>query len=448
MAQAQPITLGNDRKGATVRLSPQQRAYHTHIVGGIGKGKTTLMQRMICQDIVRGHGVCLIDPHGGLYQKVREFCAVSGFDRQRRIHLVDPSMRTHVAGINPLWTPTDDLNEILDRVDAVMDAFAQVWGGEDVQRMPTFQRIFSALTFAIACKKLTLVEAPFLVPADRGLWREYLASDLPHAMMRAVWEEIQAFSAREHREQFLSVFNRIDPFLRHPIVQHMLGQRERVIDLARCMDEGDIILVNLQSRPGFSLQAGTLVGRLLINSLYVTALRRKAEASRPFYLYIDECHRFLSKDIEGILSECRKYGLHLTLAHQHMGQLREAGELIASGVMNVAVNKIVFSLGMEDAKLFADELFGEQYDLEEPKKILMKPTVVGFKRILLRNAMRSESESEGWGVARGSSQGGGQGVATGEVFGVNTVTVVDGSTTRRSWSRGTARRRSLSPTAR
>lgn len=40
----------------------------------------------------------------------------------------------------------------------------------------------------------------------------------------------------------------------------------------------------------------------------------------PIDLLIDECHLILSEDLKTILSEARKFGLHLTLASQHVGQ--------------------------------------------------------------------------------------------------------------------------------
>lgn len=43
-------------------------------------------------------------------------------------------------------------------------------------------------------------------------------------------------------------------------------------------------------------------------------------ARRPFFLYVDEFQNFTTKSFAGLLSEARKYGLGLTLAHQHRSQ--------------------------------------------------------------------------------------------------------------------------------
>lgn len=48
--------------------------------------------------------------------------------------------------------------------------------------------------------------------------------------------------------------------------------------------------------------------------------RQPQKWRKPVHLIVDECHTMLSKDINLILSEARKYGLHMTLCQQYLGQ--------------------------------------------------------------------------------------------------------------------------------
>ena len=66
-----------------------------------------------------------------------------------------------------------------------------------------------------------------------------------------------------------------------------------------------------------------LVGSLIVIGLEQGARSRKDARGnrRPFYFCIDEFQDFCANDgaaqtLAQILSECRKFGLHLTLAHQ------------------------------------------------------------------------------------------------------------------------------------
>ena len=67
------LLLGNnEHAGETVevRLSPEQRTRHCHIIGASGTGKSTLLFNLILQDIQNGEGVAVLDPHGDLIDRI------------------------------------------------------------------------------------------------------------------------------------------------------------------------------------------------------------------------------------------------------------------------------------------------------------------------------------------------------------------------------------------
>jgi hypothetical protein len=66
MVSGHPLVLGsNTHNGRTteVSLSADQRVRHMHVIGSSGTGKSTLMLNLIMQDIERGEGVGVLDPH-------------------------------------------------------------------------------------------------------------------------------------------------------------------------------------------------------------------------------------------------------------------------------------------------------------------------------------------------------------------------------------------------
>ena len=66
----------------------------------------------------------------------------------------------------------------------------------------------------------------------------------------------------------------------------------------------------------------------------------------PLAFYADEFHNYGTIAWAEMLSECRKYGLQLTLAHQYTGQLH--GNVLAAVIGNVDT-MILFRIGIEDA---------------------------------------------------------------------------------------------------
>ena len=61
------IVLGKNRfrdVETVIRFKDDDRMRHEYIVGGSGTGKSVFLFSQVLQDIYRGKGVCVIDPHG------------------------------------------------------------------------------------------------------------------------------------------------------------------------------------------------------------------------------------------------------------------------------------------------------------------------------------------------------------------------------------------------
>ena len=67
--------------------------------------------------------------------------------------------------------------------------------------------------------------------------------------------------------------------------------------------------------------ASALLGSFLVTAIQLAAMSRadRPEAERPdFFLYVDEFQNFATDSFAAILSEARKYRLHLTIANQYL----------------------------------------------------------------------------------------------------------------------------------
>jgi type IV secretory pathway VirB4 component len=51
-------------------IKHKDRRAHMYILGKTGTGKSTLLETLIRQDLLKGHGIALLDPHGDLVEKV------------------------------------------------------------------------------------------------------------------------------------------------------------------------------------------------------------------------------------------------------------------------------------------------------------------------------------------------------------------------------------------
>src|SRR5258708_14455622 len=120
-----------------------------------------------------------------------------------------------------------------------------------------------------------------------------------------------------------------------------------ILDFGTFINDGKIILLSLRDRdnkwPEFQRE---VLGGILVAQVQMAAMSRKYHA-KPFYLYIDEAELFVSAPIAKILSEAGKYGLSLTLANQHLAQLK--GDTL-KGVMGNIGAMVAFRIGHDDAR--------------------------------------------------------------------------------------------------
>jgi hypothetical protein len=406
------LDLGLAEGGKRLRLREEQRFLHMHVLGLSGKGKTSFLSSVIRQDILNGQGVCVIDPHGALYDDITAFCVQYRLHKRRRIRIIDPSSPWCMS-INPLWVPPG--HHVSGTVDANMRAMSAVWGDEDFFKTPRLQRVLQWVCYVLATSGYTLCEAIHLLRSRDASLRDYFIAlsgeqacdPIAHHNFAMVGQELASRRPSDFWDQVESSFNRLFAFLATPVVNTIIGQRDRVLDIQGAMDRGEVLLVNLKRADhlGFSRDRARLIGNLLVNAFFNAALGRKADRSRPFYLYIDEAYDYLTKDIESILDQTRKFGLHLVLSHQRIGQLRDKGEAIESGVMEGAQTKVIFGLGRRDAIEMGYDLFAEQFDLERAKERMIRPTAVGQELVSLRSQSATRGQSSAQTNARATATG-------------------------------------------
>ena len=149
-----------------------------------------------------------------------------------------------------------------------------------------------------------------------------------------------------------SVVTRLNTFLRPKPIRYMVAHGDNQIDVGGIMNEGKIFLGRVPQGV-IGEENAYLLGTLLVSAFHRSALcRQSTEASlrRPFSLYIDEFHNFVTPSMAQILSGARKYGLGLILAHQEIRQLERRDPDVASAVIANPSTRICFRLGDHDAK--------------------------------------------------------------------------------------------------
>ena len=370
------IELGAEKSGRPIFMSEEQRGMHVRICGGTGRGKSTLMRRMILQDIQAGHGVCVIDPHGSLVNRV--LCDLSEtrpvVGRHWPVSIIEPGRTDFSTGFNPF-------SGHLDRyaaMDRIVAATLAAWQQFDQSGTPRMPRVLMMVFSLLAAKGYPLSDALILLQ-NKEVRARALAEGVDPALMEE-WLGLQSLKPNEFRDYVDSASNRLFPFVSSSTIRRMFGTTDVGINFREKIEKRSIILVNLAESDYFTRRSADLVGGLIINDLVQSARLRSPNEPRPFYLYVDECARFLNDDIISALDETRKYGLHLTLAHQYSSQLKERGEGILGAALSIQ-NQIAFGGGYapEDLEILAKIFFTGTIRHDEFIPGTSEPIVTGYE---------------------------------------------------------------------
>jgi hypothetical protein len=95
---------------------------------------------------------------------------------------------------------------------------------------------------------------------------------------------------------------------------------------------------------------------MFVTKIYQAGMARSAIKERErkdFYFYVDEFYNVVTDTFINILTEARKYGLALIVAHQYRAQLQP--QIMATFLGNVAT-MVIFRLGGDDALVFEKEM--------------------------------------------------------------------------------------------
>lgn len=330
----------------TFGIKHSDRLSHIYVIGKTGAGKTTLLESLIAQDILSGRGVCVIDPHGDLSGRL--IAMVPAWRSADLVYLNAPDA-SQPYGYNPLRSVHP--SRIPLAVSGLLEAFKKLWDEAWGVRM---EHVFRNALFAlIEAGDATLPDILRILTEDR--FRAEVVRKVKNEQVRQFWTaEFKAYNPRYRQEMIAPIQNKVGAFLADPILRRIFTKAPVDLRIRSIMDEGKILVVSL-AKGRLGEDSANLLGALLVTTLGLAAMSRAdlpEDARRPFYIYIDEFQSFTTLSVANMVSELRKFGIGLTLAHQHLHQLEPD---VLHAVLGNAGTLISFRLGAEDASLIARE---------------------------------------------------------------------------------------------
>ena len=336
-------------------IKQQDRLSHIYVIGKTGVGKSTLLETLARQDLEAGRGFALLDPHGDLVDRIAQDAAAEG---QGRVVYLNAPDGAQPFGYNPLRRVRDD--KIPLAVSGFLETLKKLWPDAWGVRM---EHVLRNTLYALLEQDDARLPDILRLYADEA-YRKGITGRLRNETVRRFWRyEFENFHYRQKADSVAPIQNKIGALLADPTLYRILVEPKTDIRVRSLMDEGGVLLVNL-SKGQLGEDSAHILGGLLVSTLGLAAFSRADDAPetrRPFFLYLDEFQNFTTLMLANMMSELRKFGVGLVLAHQYFHQLEPD---VRHAVLGNAGTLISFRVGPEDAPILAKE-FQPTFDVED-----------------------------------------------------------------------------------
>ncbi len=323
------------------------RRRHVYVIGKSGVGKSKLLELFLRQDIANGYGLCLMDPHGDVIDAMIDFVPEN---RIEDVVIIDPSDITHPVSFNPLSNVDPTFKHQLTQglIEVMEKQFGANW-------TPRLEHVFRFTCLALLDYPHATMRGMISMLTDRN-YRQKVIEYIEDDMVKRFWAiEFADWSEKFDTDAIIPLVNKLGQFLSDPLLRNIFGQKENKVSLEKLMNEKKIVFINL-SKGRLGEENSSFLGSMFITKLKQAGMSRASIPERDrhdFYLYVDEFHNLVTETFENILSEARKYGMCLTVAHQYVSQLIPR---VQAAVLGNTGTIVIFRVGGEDAVRLQPEM--------------------------------------------------------------------------------------------
>lgn len=372
-----------------VRVYREDRMRHMYIIGQTGTGKSAGQAAFIIQDIERGDGVCVIDPHGSLIEDY--IMPRIPKNRLEDVIYFDPADVDRPFGLNMLEAKDE---AEMDFVTQEMIAIFYKLVTDPAMIGPMFEHNMRNAMFTLMADKNdpgSIVDIPRIFTDEE--FQKYKVQFVTDPLVKQFWEKEMAQQTENTRSEMLGyLISKVGRFVENKMMRNIIGQPGSSFNVREVMDKQKILLINLSKGKIGDINSN-LLGLIIVSKILQAALSRTdmpEKDRKDFYLYIDEFQNYITDSIATILSEARKYRLGLTIAHQYIGQLTggagvegKAGDTkVRDAVFGNVGTIMAFRIGVDDGefmqKQFAPIFSAHDMINLENFNAVLRPLIKGF----------------------------------------------------------------------
>ncbi len=355
-----------------VRIGLGDRQRHMYVVGQTGTGKSTFLENLALQDMLRGDGFAFVDPHGDTAEKLLSMVPK---ERTEDVIYFCPSDMAYPMGLNLFEYRTPDQKDFI--IQEVLGMLYKLYDPQHQGIMgPRYESIFRNCALAVMADPngSTFVDIPKLFRDPEFLKQKLSYVKDPNVL--DYWQKEYPASQRSNEAgEVVSWFvSKFGAFLSNEMMRNIIGQTKSAFDLRDIMDNKKILLVNLSKGRTGELNS-KLLGMVFVMKFQAAAMSRSdipEEDRKDFALYVDEFQNFSTDSFATIMSEARKYHLNLIVANQFTTQLTEE---IRDAVFGNIGTIVSFRIGQNDVESLG-RYFQPHFDGDDLLRVPNANTIV------------------------------------------------------------------------
>ena len=332
-------------------LPEEDRKRHTYICAKTGSGKSELL-KMLVYSYLKNPGYCttvVIEPHGDLCEEIAKFkenchqvkernsnSSAGAFLNALRKTLENNNnvsvsfFSPNLVYIDPTlyddYTPSINPFDLKDKSEKNIDSVSQELASVFDELLKSTSLSLQMRTILIPCISVLLrlegtsiKDLQIFMDDERNGGLVNHGKQSPNAEHREFFKN--AFFEKSYSATKQSIYTKIQSLLNSPGFANFIA-KPSTLDLEAELNGKKLILFNL-SKGKMGDDSSEASGRFIVAMIQSIIKRRAWEHKSqrvPVHMYIDECQNYVSPSIETSLTELRKYGLHMTLANQFIGQ--------------------------------------------------------------------------------------------------------------------------------
>lgn len=324
------VVFGTNTYGGedvSIGLTDDERSRHVYAIGQTGSGKSTVMFHMAKDDIQKGRGVAVIDPHGDL---IEDLLATVPEKRIDDFIYVNPFDIKHPVGINLLQlSPTLDEDELeLEKelvAESVVSIFRRVFSNEEQSNAHRIEYILRNTIYTAFAVEERIIFTVYQLLNDPKFRKQTITKVTDENLLNFWKNEFDKAGNFQVIKMVSGVTAKVGRFLFSPTAKRILEQPISTINFDDILESEKILLCNL-SEGKLGEDTAQLLGTTIITKLQQAAYRRSRKEKttrKPFYLFIDEFQNFATSSFTKLLSGGRKFGIRVMVVEQSTAQQKE-----------------------------------------------------------------------------------------------------------------------------